>query len=114
MKASNLSLESWFHVTFDETGFYRHVNPPSREGFDDFVRWDQIIRICFKLAEDFLFSDEIYVFISDRPESYVIPTEAKGASELWGEMIHRGLFDAGLAITAATSSEGIFCWPPIN
>lgn len=114
MQTPNLSLESWFHVTFDEAGFYRHVHPPSREGYDDFVRWDQIIRICFNLAEDFLFSDEIYVFTSDRPESYVIPTEANGASELWGEMIHRGLFDASLAITAATSSEGIFCWPPIN
>jgi hypothetical protein len=114
MNASDLTLNSWFHVTFDETGFYRRVHPPHHEGYEDFVQWNKIIRICFKLADDFLFSDELYIFTSERPDSYVIPTEAKGASELWGEIIHRGLFDARLAITAATSSEGIFCWPPVS
>jgi len=56
--------------------------------------------------------DDIYLFTHLRPESYVIPTEAHGGPELWNEIIERGLFDAKLAIEAATSVGGVFCWPP--
>ena len=56
-------------------------------------------------------SDGIYVFTSDRPESYAIPTEAVGGSELWEEILRRGLFDPTLAIKAARSEEGLYCWP---
>jgi len=61
-----------------------------------------------------MYSDEIYVFTTQRPESYLIPTEAKGGSELWSEIIRRGLFGPELAIKAASSVEGLFCCPPLE
>jgi hypothetical protein len=69
--------------------------------------------VCFK-AEEFLVSDGIYIFIEGRPQSYAIPLEARGGQELWSELIERGLFDAELAIQAATSTGGLFCWPPVD
>jgi hypothetical protein len=56
-------------------------------------------------------SDGIYVFTTLRPESFVIPAEASGGAALWNEIVRRGLFDAELAIEAASASEGLFCWP---
>ena len=38
--------------------------------------------------------------------------EAVGAQELWFEIINRGLFDAKLAIEAASGVEGkLYSWP---
>jgi hypothetical protein len=48
----------------------------------------------------------LYIFIKDRKESYLIPTEANSGLELWGEIIDRDFFDAELAIKIATESEG--------
>lgn len=100
----------WFNVTFDDDRVTIHASPPGRENWAAEFPWSTIVGVCFK-AEDFLLSDGIYIFTTERPESYVIPTEAIGGSELWGEILRRGLFDAELAITAACSSEGLFCWP---
>ncbi|MFW9921365.1 MAG: hypothetical protein ACFFED_17325 [Candidatus Thorarchaeota archaeon] len=107
-------LDEWFHVTYDDEAIYIHVHAPKREEVRTSLRWSEIIRICFK-AGDFLDPDEIYIFVSSRPESYLIPTWADGGSKLWEEIIERGLFDADLAIRAALSSEGaLFCWPEIE
>ena len=57
-------------------------------------------------------SDGIYVFTSERPESYVIPTEASGGQDFWFEILRRQLFDAKLAGEAAASRGGLYCWPP--
>lgn len=58
-----------------------------------------------------MYSDEIYVFTTQRPESYLIPTEAKGGGELWSEIMRRKLFDPELAIKAVTSIDTLYCWP---
>lgn len=104
-------LAEWFFVTFDETTVRMHATPPSGPAWSQEFAWDSVVRICFK-AEDMLISDGIYVFTTQRKESYVIPTEASGGSELWGEIVRRGLFDTELAIEAAKSLGGLFCWPP--
>lgn len=110
-----MELKNWYHVTFDEKGITRNVDPPEKESWTDFVPWDRIIRICFKSAEYFLYTDEIYIFTKDRPESYLIPMDADGGGELWDEFINRGLFDAKLAIeTASAGEDELFCWPPEN
>jgi hypothetical protein len=57
-------------------------------------------------------SDGIYVFTRERPESYVIPVEASGGAHFFDELITRRLFGAELAIEAASTTEGLFCWPP--
>ena len=58
--------------------------------------------------------DEIYIFTSLRPESFVIPAAARGGVDLIGELVGRKLFDGDLAIKAASVTEGLFCWPPLE
>ncbi len=108
--APSKPLDEWFEVTFDDVEVYVNAAPPGREPWSQQFRWDEIERICFK-AEGFDLSDGIYVFTSQRPESFVIPTEAKGGGRFWSEIIDRNLFDAELAIQAASATSGTFCWP---
>ncbi|MHA1137450.1 MAG: hypothetical protein ACTSSE_13275 [Candidatus Thorarchaeota archaeon] len=78
------------------------------------ISWSRIIRICF-LAGDHIKFDEVYIFTDERSESYVIPMDALGGLQIWGEIIERGLFDAELAIEAASStSDKLYCWPKEN
>lgn len=101
----------WFKVTFDDTAIYLNVTPPGRDGWQARIEWSGIVRICFK-SGDFPESDEVYIFTDERPESRLIPTDASGGYELWQEILRRKLFDAELAIRAATSPGGeLFCDP---
>jgi len=59
-------------------------------------------------------SAPVSIFTSLRPESFVVPTEADGGSELWSEVLRRGLFDANLAGKANTSLGETFVWPPLE
>jgi hypothetical protein len=102
--------DEWFFVTFDEKAVYIRAEPDGKAAWSQDFAWDTVIRVCFK-AEDMLVSDGIYVFTIKRPESYVIPTEAHGGGELWSEILRRKLFDAALAIEAAQSTGGLYCWP---
>ncbi|HME55463.1 MAG TPA: hypothetical protein VKM55_24870 [Candidatus Lokiarchaeia archaeon] len=105
-------LSSWYHVRFDDDGITRDVHPSDQEPWTDFVPWDKIIRICFQTAEEFFESDELYIFTSERDESYLIPMDADGALDLRNKILDKGLFDAKLAIKLASSSGKIACWPP--
>ena len=104
-------ISEWFFVTFDDERVYVRAEPGNRAAWSQEFQWDKVIRVCFK-AEDLLVSDGIYIFTSDRPESYVIPSEANGGDEFWQEILRRNLFDCELAIEAMTALEGLFVWPP--
>ena len=105
-----LKLLDWFHVAFDDHAVQLDVSPPGTETWTAEFKWDSVQRVCFQ-AEGLEASDGIYMFTSDRPESFVIPTEAKGGLDFWNEVIRRGLFNEDLAIAAATAVEGQFWWP---
>ena len=105
-----LSLDTWYHVSFDEEYVYRNVDPPDGERWKDKLRWEDIIRICYHPG-GFLETDELYIFTNEREESYLIPLEADGVQELWGKILERNLFDAEMAIKLATMSDGLYCWP---
>ena len=105
-----MELSEWFHVSFDEAGVHREVNPPGGEAWSDQFAWGDVIRVCLK-GGDLFESDELYIFTRQRPESYVIPTEAEGGLALLDELVKHRLFDAQLAIEAATATEGLWCWP---
>ena len=78
------------------------------------ISWSRIIRICF-LAGDHIKFDEVYIFTDERPESYVVPLDSSGGLQLWGEIIEKGLFDAELAVKAASAfSDELLCWPTEN
>ena len=103
-------ISQWFFVTFDDRPVYLRAEPPGKPAWSQHFAWSTVVRVCFK-AEDVFASDGIYVFTTVRPESYVIPTEAHGGAELWSEILRRKLFDAALAIEAASSTGGLYCWP---
>ena len=103
-------LEDWFQVSFDDDRVSLRAAPPGRRSRAEEFRWASVRTISFK-AEGVGLSDGIYFFTSERPESYVVPLEAHGGTELWQEVLRRGLFDADLAIEAVSSSGGIFTWP---
>jgi hypothetical protein len=104
------SLAEWFEVRFDEAGISLNVNAPNRSAWQAQISWTHIIRVCFK-ARDLEYSDEIYIFTDERPESYLIPTEANGGAALWDEIVRRQLFDAEVAIEAMASTKKLFCCP---
>ncbi|MHA2006211.1 MAG: hypothetical protein ACXABO_16505 [Promethearchaeota archaeon] len=107
-------LSEWYKVIFDSIFVYRDVRPPGGEPWKDQFEWDDVVRICFQTG-DLYTPDEIYVFVKDRKESYLIPMETNGGLELWGEIIDRGLFDTELAIKVTTESEtSLNCWPEIT
>lgn len=104
-------LSEWYSVSFDDKCVYRDVRPPGEEVWTDQFEWKDIVRICFQ-SGDLYCSDDIYFFVNYREESYLIPIEAKGGYELWGEVIERGLFDAKLAIKIATEIQtDLHCCP---
>src|SRR4029079_8043159 len=107
--ASPNKLDEWFVVRHDEVGVHLDVSPPGREPWQASIPWASVQRVCFK-CEGPEISDGIYIFSSQRPESYVIPTEARGGSDIWSEILSRGLFDPDLASRAAASVAGLFCW----
>jgi hypothetical protein len=104
-------LSDWYFVTFDEQVVRVQAQPPGRPAWSQEFRWDSVVRVCFMAEEDMWVSDGIYVFTADRPESYAIPTEASGGTELWREILRRKLFDAELAIETAASDGVLSCWP---
>ena len=106
-------ISEWLLVQYDERCIRIQAEPPGRSPWTQEIAWDSIVRIVFK-AEGIGLSDGIYIFTSESPESYVIPTEANGGAELWEEILRRGLFDPGLAIEAASSTGGMFTWPPVE
>jgi hypothetical protein len=109
-KMSDLSI--WYYVFFTDEKIIRDVHPPNIGAWKDHLYWKDIIRVCYKTG-DFLETDEIYIFTNQRKESYVIPVEARGGTELWGEILARKLFPAELSIKLSSDpTSNIYCWPP--
>ena len=107
--AESKELENWFEVAWDKEFVYRNVSPPGKKSWSDNFRWSQIERICFE-ATDPMYSEGLYFSTSERAESCVVPTEVRGGSDLWEEVLRRKLFDPELAVKAALSESGMFCW----
>jgi len=103
-------VSDWFVVTFDQQLVHLRATPPGRKAWSQDFPWDSIVRICFK--PEFLASDGIYVYTSQRSESYVIPADATGGEQLWREILRRRLFDDALAAKAVLSADAVHCWPP--
>jgi hypothetical protein len=108
-KDSKKEVSAWFHVTFNDKEVTLDVAAPGKTAWKKSIPWTSIIRVCFK--PEFPTSDGIYIFTRERPESYAIPMEGSGGPQLWDELIRRNLFSADLAIKAASSTEGVLCWP---
>jgi hypothetical protein len=108
-----MELCEWFRVRLSDTGIQLDVSPPGEEAWQALIPWADITRVCYT-AEDGLLSDGWYLFTKHRPESYAVPVEADGGDALLDELLKRKLFDAALAIRAATAFNEVFCWPPLE
>ena len=107
-------LSEWFVVTFDDESVYLDVSPPLRKSWKVSFTWASVSCVCFK-DEGLEASDGIYVFTTLRPESFVIPMQASGGSELFGKLVEKGLFPRELMVEALASTNGeVYCWPPIE
>ncbi len=104
-----MTAPDWLQFWFDEQGLHRRANPPGRAAWSDSLAWADVARVCLEM-EDFLGTNSIYVFTRHRAESYVFPLDTEEGQALLNELIRRKLFDAQLAIEAA-SGEGLYCWP---
>jgi Cysteine-rich CPCC len=107
------AVSEWFQVRFDDARISLQVNPPQREPWVAAISWERIVRVCFK-AGDWDDSDVIYIFTDERPESYLIPSEADVGGALWNEILRRKLFDAEIAIEAMSSTNKLFCCPAVE
>ena len=103
----------WFRVTFDDQEVTLDVTPRNREPWRQSFAWSSVVRVCFK--PEYPISDGLYIFVRERPESYVVPVECcVGGAELLNQLIYRGLFAAEVAIEAASATQGIYCWPRLD
>jgi hypothetical protein len=100
----------WYIVNFDEMAVHRQVTPEGSHPWSDSFYWHDIIRVCF-VAGSFLDQDEVFIFTNQKPESYQIPMEAIGASELMGELSQRGLFSTTLLLEAMQHEGVLYCHP---
>jgi hypothetical protein len=107
-----IPLREWFRVRWDDETVHLAVAPPGRAAWEASFAWASVTRVCF-VAEEAGVSDGIYVFTAARAESYAVPIEAEGGAAFWAEILRRGLFDAELAIAAASAVAGTYCWPPV-
>ena len=101
----------WYQVKFDSEKIYIIISHKDSKPTKAELFWKNIIRICY-VPMSFIGPDEIYIFTNQREESYLIPSEALGASALWGEIVDRGLYDAEKAIKVMSGKETqLYCWP---
>ena len=106
------ALENWFKVSSNDEAILIDVSPPGRDGWSAVIKWSEIERVCYETT-DILYSNDIFLFVKGRKESYRIPIDADGGMDLWNGIIDRKLFYAELAITFATADIGaVYCWPP--
>jgi hypothetical protein len=107
-------LDSWFHVTFDDTHIHLDVHPPGRPAWQDTFPWSAIVRVCFKDEGPYV-SDGLYIFTTLRPESFVVPTEADGGDALFVALFGRGYFPDEVFRQAISSTDGgFYCWPALE
>jgi len=105
-------LDQWFVIECDDALVTLRVSPPGKDPWTQAFPWSSIVRVCFR-GEGVGDSDTLYVFTTQRPESYVIPTEGRGGPAFFGALVERGLFPRDLFAKAMGSTGGAtYCWPP--
>ncbi len=110
--APHKKINDWFFVIFDEKSITIKFNHPEHDdGWEQSFDWCSITRVCYK-REDYGVSDGIYVFTSNRPESYVVPVDGNGGAKFLMELGKRNLFPYKLIINASTDTDTeLICWP---
>lgn len=104
-------LDSWYFIRCDDEKMVLDVRTADPWLVE--IRWDEIERVCL-IPGDFLMTDEVYVFVRGRANSYVVPLDAHGGAELMGAM-PASVCPYELRIAFATGDPGQqFWWPPIE
>ncbi len=109
-KRRNANLSDWYQVSFDDSQISISAQPPGKDSWEQSITWVSIIRVLWK-GEGGLTSDGVYLFTSERSESYVVPTDAEGGDSFVEELITRGYFSSNKFTEAVLNPYGIYCWP---
>lgn len=105
-------LNQLLKVEFDEEQVTVRVIAELSSDWNQTFLWQNIRRVCFKDGGLFS-SDLIYLSLSEREQPAVVPTEALGGSEFFGNLCNRGLFPEEVWRKAVgDTSGGMHCWPP--
>lgn len=110
LRRRNAPISDWYQVSFDESWINISARPPGKDAWQRSVKWSAIIRVLWQ-GEGGLVSDGIYLFTSERKESYVVPTDSKGGDRLVEELINRGYFASEKFTETVTDPYGFYCWP---
>jgi hypothetical protein len=106
----NTPLDEWFTVVFDSKSITLNARPAGRPPWTQMFKWNEIAKILF-VGEGGLVSDGIYFFTTQRPKSFVVPTDASGGNELMQELIARKYFDSPRFTEVLLSPNGAYWWP---
>ena len=99
-------------VEFDDAQVRVRVLADLEAEWNQTFQWSNITRVCFKDG-GLLSSDVVYVSLNDRQKPAVVPTEALGGPQFFGELCHRGYLPESVWRRAVgDTSGGLHCWPP--
>lgn len=106
-----LSLDKCLAVEFDAEGIRVLVLQRVSMNWEQAFRWDEIAKVCFKDGGIYR-SDILFIELRDQEKPAVVPTEARGGSEFFGELCGRGLFPLEVMRSAIRETGGgMHCWP---
>ena len=109
-KRRNANVSDWYQVSFNEFQISISAQPPGKDSWEQSVNWESIIRVLWQ-GEGGIISDGIYLFTSERSESYVIPMDARGGESFVKELINRKYFSSHKFSEAVLQPYGSYCWP---
>ncbi|MBU1281802.1 MAG: hypothetical protein KJ989_06195 [Gammaproteobacteria bacterium] len=109
-KRRNANVSDWYQVSFNAFQISISAQPPGKDSWEQSVNWESIIRVLWQ-GEGGIISDGIYLFTSERSESYVIATDARGGESFVKELINRKYFSSQKFSEAVLQPYGSYCWP---
>ncbi len=98
-------------VVCSDDGVSIRVLADMDDSWNQSCRWSEITRVCFK-DEGSYQSDLILLEVGNRHRPVIVPTEARGADEFFGQLADRGLFAREIRAKAMAETGGAtHCWP---
>jgi hypothetical protein len=101
-----------FSVASDDSGFTVTEHQRRKQRIAQGAAWNDVYGVCFKDAG--LGCDCFFIFARNHQEPIMVPVEASGGLEFWGQLKERLLFPQEISGQCVQSSKSgaEFWWPP--
>lgn len=104
-------LSEHLAVVCSDEGVAVQVLSGMEQEWNQSCRWMDIKRVCFK-DQGIYQSDLIYLEVANQERPVIVPTEARGGDEFFGQLEERGLFPREIWAKAIAETGGAtHCWP---